>query len=109
MRRVSRKKSTFWNLVFSYSTILYGICSGLLLVPLYLEHIPIDLYGAWLASGNVLTWLTVIDPGISTVVTQRVGKSFGANKLEAVFLHGLKLLIQTRMPKSFKIILSWLC
>jgi O-antigen/teichoic acid export membrane protein len=54
---------------------------------LYLEHIPIDLYGAWLASGNVLTWLTVIDPGISTVVTQRVGKSFGANKLEAVFAY----------------------
>jgi O-antigen/teichoic acid export membrane protein len=79
MTKRSRKKATFWHLVFSYSTIVYAIVSGLLMVPLYLKYIPVELYGAWLATGNIINWLLVVDPGISTVVMQRVGKSYGAD------------------------------
>ena len=49
------------------------------MVPLYLKYIPVELYGAWLATGNIVNWLLVVDPGISTVVMQRVGKSYGAD------------------------------
>jgi len=51
--------------------------SGVVLVPLYLRFIPLDLYGAWLATGNILAWLTVIDPGLSTVLQQRAGVAYG--------------------------------
>lgn len=82
--KTSRKKATLWHLVFSYSTIAYAIISGLLMVPLYLKYIPVELYGAWLATGNIVNWLLVVDPGISTVVMQRVGKSYGANDRSAI-------------------------
>jgi O-antigen/teichoic acid export membrane protein len=58
--------------------------SGVLLVPLYLKTIHVDLYGAWLASGNILAWLTMADPGISTVLQQRVATSYGGNDIKAI-------------------------
>lgn len=79
----SRKTTTRWNLFFSYFSVVYATVSGLLLVPLYLRHIPVDVYGAWLASGNILFWLSALDMGIGNVVIQRVGNAYGQNDLEA--------------------------
>ena len=77
----SRKTTTKWNLFFSYFNIAYAIVSGVLLVPLYLKNIPLDIYGAWLASGNVLFWLSAIDVGLTSVVMQRVGAAYGHHDL----------------------------
>lgn len=77
--RPSRKKNTIVNVIFSYANVAYAIVSGLILVPLYLHFISFDLYGAWLASGNVLNWILVVDPGLSTVIMQRVAHSYGAD------------------------------
>ncbi|WOO42916.1 lipopolysaccharide biosynthesis protein [Rubellicoccus peritrichatus] len=82
--KISRKKTTLWTLFFAYTTIAYAVISGIVLVPLYLRYISVDLYGAWLASGNLLAWLTVIDPGISTVVLQRVSISYGEKNYSAL-------------------------
>ena len=41
------------------------------MVPLYLKHIPIVQYGAWLAGGNLITLISYLDPGISSIVQQR--------------------------------------
>lgn len=76
MRR-SRSRTTKWNLFFHYASIGLVLISGILLVPLYLHYIPLDLYGAWLATGNILAWLTVVDPGLSTVIQQRTGVAYG--------------------------------
>ena len=94
---VSRKKATIWNLVFSYSTVVYGILSGLLMIPLYLRFIPLELYGAWLASGNILHWVLVVDPGLSTVIMQRVGKSYGSGNRQAVGAYVLSGLLLTAL------------
>lgn len=59
------------------------------MVPLYLRNIPVELYGAWLASGNILNWILVVDPGISTVLIQRVSKSYGANQRSLVGKYAL--------------------
>lgn len=61
-----------------------GFVSGIVLVPLYLRHIPADLYGAWSASGNVLVWMTLIDPGLSAVLQQRVATAYGQQDHSAV-------------------------
>jgi O-antigen/teichoic acid export membrane protein len=58
-------------------TIVFAILSGFIVVPLYLRFIPADLYGAWLATGNILGWLTLVDPGISTVLQQRTAVAVG--------------------------------
>lgn len=71
-----RKRTAKWNLVFSYIAQGQGIILGIVMVPLYLSHIPMAEYGAWLASGNVLLWITLIDPGINDVIKQRVASCY---------------------------------
>jgi O-antigen/teichoic acid export membrane protein len=73
----SRRRTTKWNLVFQCTAIALVLVSGVVLVPLYLRFIPLDLYGAWLATGNVLAWLTMVDPGLSAVLQQRAGMAYG--------------------------------
>lgn len=80
----SRKKTTKWILFFQYVSIALTMVSSLLLVPLYLKFIPLGLYGAWLATGNILVWLTAIDPGLSTILQQRVGVVYGKKDFEAI-------------------------
>lgn len=83
---------------------------GMLLVPLYLKYIPLDLYGYWLATGNMIGWVLILDPGFSAVVQQQVAASYGSNDrahtektisaslalaLVAVFLAGITCTILT--------------
>ena len=54
------------------------------MVPLYLKFIPTDTYGAWLATGNVLTWITAIDPGLSSILQQRVAVAYGKEDFRGI-------------------------
>jgi O-antigen/teichoic acid export membrane protein len=80
----SRQATALWNLVFQALAILFSFANGIVLVPLYLRHIPSDLYGAWQASGNVLAWMTMLDPGLSSVLQQRVAAACGTSDTAAV-------------------------
>ncbi len=48
------------------------------MVPVYLRYFSISAYGAWLASGNIIAMIAMIEPGISTVATQRLSASYAA-------------------------------
>lgn len=72
-----RRVNTAWNLFFHYTTIAFTIGQGVLLVPLYLRYVPLPLYGAWLATGNIVAWFTLIDPGLSSLLQQRVAEAYG--------------------------------
>ncbi|MFA6715988.1 MAG: hypothetical protein WCS27_11475, partial [Victivallaceae bacterium] len=61
-----------------------AMVSGLLMVPLYIRFIPLDVYGAWLASGNILVWIGAIDPGLTIVLQQRVGFAYGKQDFRAI-------------------------
>jgi O-antigen/teichoic acid export membrane protein len=74
--RRTHRRTTKWNLIFNYISIALGLVSGVALIPLYLRYIPLELYGVWLAIGNLLAWLTVIDPGLSTVLQQRAAVAY---------------------------------
>jgi O-antigen/teichoic acid export membrane protein len=78
----TRKKTTIWNLAFQYINISIGLVRGFLLVPLYLVYIENELYGAWLATGNILMWLSISDPGVGVVLQQRVAESYGKKNKE---------------------------
>jgi len=54
------------------------------MIPIYLKFIPLNLYGAWIATGNILVWLSAIDPGLSTVLQQRVGAAYGQKDFQAI-------------------------
>lgn len=77
MKQISRKKNTIANLIYQYGTLVIAIIRGIILIPLYLKLIDIKLYGAWLASGNVITWLALMDPGLNELLRQQVSKFYG--------------------------------
>ena len=77
----TRKKTTQWNIIFQYIQIFLTMISGIVLVPLYLKFISLNIYGAWLATGNVLAWIAAIDPGLSSVLQQKIGKAYGEKNM----------------------------
>lgn len=82
----SRKKSTLWNYLFLNVGFVIAIINGILIVPLYLHYINSAVYGAWLATGNILAWITMVDPGVSGVVLQRVAHAKGKGDKKEVGL-----------------------
>ncbi len=78
----SRRRTAIWNVVFLFVGITIPIISGVILVPIYLEYIDPLLFSLWLASGNILSWISVVDPGLAIVVQQKVAAAFGARKIE---------------------------
>jgi len=73
----SRKKTTLWNFLFLNIGFVISIVNGILIIPLYLHYIDSSMYGAWLATGNILTWITVVDPGVGDVLLQKVAFAIG--------------------------------
>ncbi len=76
-RQISPRALTWWNLFFQYFSIFVNVCSGVVLAPITLWYVHSDTYGAWLATGNILAWITIVDPGVSTILIQRVGVAYG--------------------------------
>lgn len=72
-----RRRFTIISLVFQYISLALSMGQGLLLVPLFLQHLSLPLYGAWLAMSSVAVWLTLLDPGVSAVFQQRVSAAYG--------------------------------
>jgi O-antigen/teichoic acid export membrane protein len=83
---ISRKKATLWNFLFLNIGFLITIFNGMLIIPLYLHYINASVYGAWLATGNILTWITIIDPGVAGVILQRVSYHIGENNKDEIGL-----------------------
>src|SRR5690554_545510 len=80
----SHRRTTAWNVIFTYVAIALTMVSGFVLPPLYLKHISAEVYGAWLATGNLLAWLTALDPGVSAALQQRIGHAYGEQKREKI-------------------------
>lgn len=57
--------------------MVFVLIKGLFLLPLFLRALGATAYGNWLASGNVVSMLGVLDAGVGTVYMQRLAKSHG--------------------------------
>jgi len=73
----SRRRGAAISLVGGSAGIVLLVVQGLLLVPLYLHYLGAGPYGAWLASGEVLGWLAVLDLGIVGISSQRMAAAHG--------------------------------
>lgn len=78
------KKLLKWNFVFQYGWVLTNIFNSLLLTPLYLKNIHPDTLGIWWATGSVLGWMILVDPGVGEVLQQRIAELRGRNEKEDV-------------------------
>ena len=47
-----RRRSAFLSMVFGYAGLMISLARNVLLVPVYLQKIPLTEYGAWLATGG---------------------------------------------------------
>lgn len=73
----SGRRQGLLNLSFHYLSIVLSIGQGFLLTPLLLSVVTPSLYGAWLASGNIIAWLSLADPGIAGVLQQQTAFLLG--------------------------------
>lgn len=73
----SARRTASVNVAFHYAAICLIFINGIVLVPIYLHFVPPSLYGAWLATGNILAWIAAMDPGVSSIMIQRVAMAYG--------------------------------
>ena len=66
-----------WNFIFQYGYVITNMINSFLLLPFYLHFIDEIQLGLWWATGNILAWLTMSDPGIGDVLQQKIAVLFG--------------------------------
>src|ERR1700710_215656 len=71
------KKVLKWNFIFQYGYVLTNIFNSIVLLPLYIKHIDSATLGIWLATGNILAWITLTDPGVGDVLQQKIAELSG--------------------------------
>ena len=77
--KINKTKASLINVFFVYGSSVVLIINSILLVPFYLNYMNLSDYGAWLTAVAVINVVMIIDPGISTVSSQRLSKSFTEN------------------------------
>lgn len=70
--------------------MVLAIVQGVVLVPLYLKYIGAVQYGQWLALGSMVAMLSLIDLGVTSLVTQKTALFHGSGDTKS-----LKELIST--------------
>lgn len=66
-----------WNFIFQYGYVITNIINSVILLPLYLKRIDASTLGLWLATGNILAWMTLADPGVGDVLQQKIAQLRG--------------------------------
>lgn len=78
-------KASIFNYIFNSINALLIIINGIIMVPIYFHYMSVSTYGAWLATGNVVSMLGLIESGFANVITQKMSVSI-TNKDENGFL-----------------------
>lgn len=78
----NRRATTVAMLTLEYAGVAVGFARAILIVPFCLRYIDLRLYGAWLATGDVLAWLTIAGGG--EVIRQQVATRFGRGEYHAI-------------------------
>lgn len=73
-----------WNFIFQYGYVITNILNSIILLPFYLHKIDASTLGLWLATGNILAWMTLADPGVGDVLQQRIAQLRGQNEVEEI-------------------------
>lgn len=92
----SRRRTTLLNMAFGCAQFALALVSGIILVPIYLKHITVSLYGSWLATGSIVVWLTVFDPGVASLLMQNVAEAHGnkdCSKVSELITSGLTIVV----------------
>lgn len=73
-----RRQAALGSFLGSFANTLLVSLQAVLLVPFVLRSVGPTVYGAWLASGDLLNWIQVLDLGLPNLMIQRVGAAHGS-------------------------------
>lgn len=111
MSTPSRRRYTIITIAYQYLGVALGMVIGIFLIPVYLHYIPVATYGLWLATGNVLMWISLVDPGLAYVLQQQVAKAYGERNLPRVgMICGTGILMNLVLVGLFllaALVMSW--
>lgn len=62
------------------------IVQGVVLIPIYLNYFSLEVYGAWLATGNIIGILGMLEGGMNMVFSQKLSFSFGQKNYQDFIL-----------------------
>lgn len=89
---VSRRSAVKWHVFGGFLGTFVKITQGLIFVPLYIHYFGDRLYGFWLATGGILSWISMVDIGSSAVTKIRCAAAYAQNNMQRVvdyFWHGI--------------------
>lgn len=69
---MSTYKASIFNYIFNSINSIVIIVNGIVMVPIYFHYMSVSTYGAWLATGNVVAMLGLLESGLSFVITQKM-------------------------------------
>ncbi|MCG8403897.1 MAG: hypothetical protein MI923_01740 [Phycisphaerales bacterium] len=72
-----RRTATLVYLLNQYVSVVILIVRGIIIVPLFVHYIDIALYGAWMACGNIVAWISMSEGGTSLLLQQQTARAFG--------------------------------
>ena len=76
----NRTKETIISFIAGGLNTLLVVVQSMVLMPMCLKYIGSNLYGAWLAIGDILVWLQALDLGIPNIITQKIAAAQGKDK-----------------------------
>lgn len=76
---MSTYKASAFNFLFNSVNAVIMIVNGIVMVPIYFHYMTVSTYGAWLATGNVIAMLGLIESGFASVITQKMSVSIVNN------------------------------
>lgn len=82
---MSRYSASVYNYLFNSVNSTVMIVNGIIMVPLYFKFMSVSTYGAWLATGNLVSMLGLVESGFAGVVTQKMSAAI-TNKDNIKFL-----------------------
>ncbi len=78
-----RRRAATLIVMSSYVSAGINAISGFVFVPWYLATFGLATYGAWLASGNILALLGLLDGAVNQVAGQRLAETYGGGDRQA--------------------------
>ena len=76
---MSNYKASIYNYLFNSINSVVVIVNGIVMVPIYFHYMSVATYGAWLATGNVVAMLGLLEGGFSFVITQKMSAAIAHN------------------------------
>lgn len=105
---MSTYKASIYNYIFNSINAIIVIVNGIVMVPIYFHYMSVSTYGAWLATGNMVAMLGLLESGFSSVITQKMAAAIGSNnKLRYASLAGANIV--TAIMLAIVITLLGLC